>query len=127
MSRPAGSPPQLIRSADAADAPACAAVYAPYVTDTVITFEAVPPEAAEMAARIAAAVREHAWLVLEEDGRVVGYAYGSPYKSRAAYRWACEVSATWRWGGAAAARGAGSTKPCSPNSSGGVTRPRSPA
>lgn len=45
-----------------------------------------------MAERIAAASRSHAWVVLEEEGRVVGYAYGAPFNSRAAYRWACEVS-----------------------------------
>jgi phosphinothricin acetyltransferase len=45
-----------------------------------------------MARRIAAAQRTHAWLVLEDDGRVVGYAYGIPWRPRAAYRWACEVS-----------------------------------
>jgi phosphinothricin acetyltransferase len=45
-----------------------------------------------MARRIAAAQRTHAWLVLEEGGRVVGYAYGIPWRARAAYRWACEVS-----------------------------------
>jgi L-amino acid N-acyltransferase YncA len=78
-----------IRDASAADAQACAAIYAPYVLDTAVTFESEPPSAAEMADRIDAA---HAWLVLEDDGRVVGYAYGGPYKARAAYRWACEVS-----------------------------------
>jgi phosphinothricin acetyltransferase len=45
-----------------------------------------------MAERIAAAAREYAWLVLEEDARVVGYAYGSRFHPRSAYRWACEVS-----------------------------------
>ncbi len=44
-----------VRSASGADGAACAAIYAPYVTDTVITFEKVPPTAAEMAARIATA------------------------------------------------------------------------
>jgi L-amino acid N-acyltransferase YncA len=81
-----------VRDAGTADAAACAAIYAPYVTDTAITFEAVPPGAAEMAERIAAAQRTHAWLVLVEEDRVVGYAYGGPYKARAAYRWSCEVS-----------------------------------
>ena len=38
------------------------------------------------------AVRTHAWVVLENEGRVVGYAYGGPFSSRAAYRWSCEVS-----------------------------------
>jgi L-amino acid N-acyltransferase YncA len=81
-----------IRDANEHDAKACAAIYAPYVTDTAITFEYEPPSAAEMARRIAAAQRTHAWLVLEDDGRVVGYAYAGPYKERAAYRWPCEVS-----------------------------------
>src|SRR5450759_4559462 len=81
-----------IREASERDAEACAAIYAPYVTDTAITFEIDPPPAAEMAERIATATRTHAWVVLEDDGSVVGYAYGGPYKSRAAYRWSCEVS-----------------------------------
>ena len=70
----------------------CAAIYAPYVTDTAISFETVPPGAEEMAERIAAALRSHAWVVLEHEGRVVGYAYGGPFESRAAYRWSCQVS-----------------------------------
>jgi phosphinothricin acetyltransferase len=45
-----------------------------------------------MATRIAAAQRTHAWVVVEDEGRVVGYAYGGPFKSRPAYRWSCEVS-----------------------------------
>ncbi|WP_345606987.1 GNAT family N-acetyltransferase [Pseudonocardia adelaidensis] len=84
-----------VRAATEGDAAACAAIYAPYVTDTAITFELEPPTIEEMAERIAAAERAHAWLVLEDledDGRVVGYAYGGPYKARAAYRWSCEVS-----------------------------------
>ena len=84
----------IIRDAGPADGAACAAIYAPYVTDTVITFEYAPPTAAEMAARIAAAQRGHAWLVLadQDTGRVAGYAYGHEYHARAAYRWSCEVS-----------------------------------
>jgi phosphinothricin acetyltransferase len=82
----------IVRLASARDAAACAAIYAPYVTDTAITFEGEPPSAVEMAARIAAAVRTHAWLVLESAGRVVGYAYGGPFKDRSAYRWSTEVS-----------------------------------
>src|ERR1700682_4882664 len=81
-----------IRTASVKDAAACAAIYAPYVTDTAITFETDPPSPAEMAKRISAASRTHAWLVLENEGRVVGYAYGTPLHTRPAYRWACEVS-----------------------------------
>jgi L-amino acid N-acyltransferase YncA len=81
-----------VRDANEHDAEACAAIYAPYVTDTTVTFEYEPPSAAEMARRIAAAQRAHAWVVLEDDGRVVGYAHAGPYKERAAYRWSSEVS-----------------------------------
>jgi phosphinothricin acetyltransferase len=82
----------LVRDATERDGEVCAAIYARYVTDTVISFETEPPTPAQMAGRITDAVREHAWLVLEDFGQVVGYAYGGPFKARAAYRWACEVS-----------------------------------
>jgi L-amino acid N-acyltransferase YncA len=82
----------IVRPATVADAAACAAIYAPYVNDTAVSFELEAPTAEEMAARIEAAVQSHAWLVLEDAGRVVGYAYGGPMHRRAAYRWSCEVS-----------------------------------
>lgn len=82
----------IIRDATPADAAACAAIYAPYVTDTAISFELEPPSTAEMAARITATQATHAWLVLEHDGEVVGYAYGGAYRARPAYRWSTEVS-----------------------------------
>lgn len=82
----------VVRDATPADASAVAAIYAPYVTDTAITFETEVPTEAEMAHRIATAQAKHAWLVLEIDGRVVGYAYGGVWRGRAAFRWSCEVS-----------------------------------
>jgi phosphinothricin acetyltransferase len=81
-----------VRDASEGDAPACAAIYAPYVRETAVSFESEPPTPAQMAERIAAATRTHAWIVHEDDGRVVGYAYGVPHKERAAYRFSCEVS-----------------------------------
>jgi L-amino acid N-acyltransferase YncA len=82
-----------LRSADAArDGAACAAVYAPYVRDTVISLEETPPDAAEMTARIERIERTHPYLVAEEASRVVGFAYGSVHRERAAYRWAADVS-----------------------------------
>jgi phosphinothricin acetyltransferase len=83
---------RLVRDARAQDAVACAEIYAPYVTGTAISFETEPPTAAELAERIADAAGSHAWLVLEESGRVIGYAYGGPFNPRAAYRWSCTVS-----------------------------------
>ena len=75
----------VLRPASASDAGACAAIYAPYVRDTVITFEVDPPSEAEMAARIETASIRHAWLVMEVEGEVVGYANASPHMARAAY------------------------------------------
>jgi L-amino acid N-acyltransferase YncA len=82
----------LVRDASERDAAACAAIYAPYVTDTAISFETEPPEPDEMARRIESAQRTHAWLVLEDGGRVIAYAYGGQFRTRTAYRWSCEVS-----------------------------------
>ncbi len=80
------------RDATEADAGACAGIYAPFVTGTTVSFELEPPDAAEMARRIVAAQEKHAWVVLEQQGEVVGYAYGGPFKAREAYRFASEVS-----------------------------------
>ena len=82
-----------IRSATVDDAQAIQAIYAPIVTDTVISFEDVPPSVDEMAARIAATLQSHPYLVAERDGRVVGYAYAGSHRSRAAYRRSVDVSA----------------------------------
>ncbi|WP_410565864.1 GNAT family N-acetyltransferase [Amycolatopsis sp. cmx-4-61] len=79
----------MIRAATTQDAAACAALYAPYVTDTVISFETEPPDPTEMARRIAGA---HAWFVLEDHGHIAGYAYATRFAERAAYRWSCETS-----------------------------------
>jgi phosphinothricin acetyltransferase len=82
----------MIRDAEQDDAAACTAIYRPYVLDAAITFETEPPTVAEMARRIEAAARSHAWLVAETNGKVIGYAYAGPFAVRPAYRWSCEVS-----------------------------------
>lgn len=83
----------MVRLADPArDAGACAAIYAPYVRDSVVSFEEVAPSAEDVAARITRTAATHPWLVCERGGRIVGFAYGSPHRERAAYRWTCEVS-----------------------------------
>lgn len=81
-----------IRLAAAEDAAAIAAIYAPYVRDTVITFEVDPPDAAEMQRRIAKVGQRHPWLVAEAQGRVLGYAYAGEHRVRAAYRWNVETA-----------------------------------
>lgn len=80
-----------IRPVTLEDADAIAAIYAPYVTDTAITFELDPPDAAEMRARIERVTPTHPWLVADRDGIVLGYAYGATYRTRAAYRWVAET------------------------------------
>lgn len=83
----------LIRIADPHDGDALAAIYRPAVTDTAISFEVEPPDAAAMRARVEKTLLSLPWVVCESDGAVVGYAYGSPYRDRAAYQWSVEVSA----------------------------------
>ena len=82
----------MVRRARREDAERCREIYAAYVRDTVISLEEEPPSLAEMRERIALSLETHDWLVLDGPDGLVGFAYGSPYRSRAAYRWACEVS-----------------------------------
>ncbi len=82
-----------IRDADPQrDAAACAAIYAPHVAAGPTSFEELPPSVEEMAGRIEHVSTTHPWLVAEEGGEVVGYAYGCRYRERPAYRWAADVS-----------------------------------
>lgn len=82
----------VIRDATALDGAAVARIYAPYVTDSAVTFETEPPDAAEMAARIDRAQEAHAWLVGTVDGRLVGYAYAGAFRGRRAYARTAETS-----------------------------------
>ena len=82
----------LIRSAARGDAKALRAIYAPYVTDTAVTFEYGVPTEAEFARRIKETLEKYPYLVLEEDGAILGYAYAGPFKGRAAYGWAVETT-----------------------------------
>jgi phosphinothricin acetyltransferase len=82
-----------IRLADPArDAEAVAAVYRPYVEDTAISFELEPPTAREMQSRMENTVTALPWLVAEQSGEVVGYAYASRHSERAAYDWSANIS-----------------------------------
>jgi phosphinothricin acetyltransferase len=85
--------PVKIRSADSErDAAACAAIYAPHVEASATSFEAEPPTAVELAERIKRTSATHPWLVAESDDGVVGFAYACEHRTRAAYRWAVDVS-----------------------------------
>lgn len=81
-----------IRVATAADAAALQAIYAPYVAETVTSFETEPPSAEEMAARVARIGAVYPWLVYERDGAVQGYAYAGRHSERAAYDWSVDTT-----------------------------------
>jgi L-amino acid N-acyltransferase YncA len=82
-----------IRHADPArDAAACAAIYAPFVADTAVSFEDQPPSASEFAGRIERLGRTHAFLVAQDGLAVAGFAYAGAHRERAGYRWAADVS-----------------------------------
>jgi phosphinothricin acetyltransferase len=83
----------ILRLAEERDAVAVAAIYAPIVAHTAISFETTPPLPEEMAGRINKTLTHYPWLVCEEAGQVLGYVYASRHKERAAYRWAVDVTA----------------------------------
>ena len=85
-------PPFVIRPAQDDDGAAVAAVYAPYVRDTPVSFEVEPPSGAVMAERIIGTLGTHPWLVAEQQGEVVGFAYAGKHSQRAAYRWTVNVT-----------------------------------
>lgn len=85
--------PLILRDAIPSDAESLLAIYRPFVTDTTVSFEVVPPSVTEFRARIEKALIGWAWLVAEVDGALVGYAYGSQHRAREAYQWSVEVSA----------------------------------
>jgi phosphinothricin acetyltransferase len=83
----------MIRTAIPADATALAAIYNHYIRETVITFEEADITPADMAQRIGKlAAAGLPWLVLEEEGELLGYAYAGPWRERSAYRFASESS-----------------------------------
>lgn len=81
-----------VREARVGDGPAVQAIYAPAVLESVISFEEEVPSAEEMSERIETYGRRYPYLVAERHGRVVGYAYGSRHRDRAAYRWSADVA-----------------------------------
>lgn len=74
------------------DAEAVSAIYRPVVEESHTSFESRAPEVSEMASRMERILRILPWLVADEEGRVVGYAYAAPHRERAAYRWSVDVS-----------------------------------
>lgn len=81
-----------IRIATVKDAEQLLKIYAPYIESTAITFEYEVPSVEEFAGRIKRVLSKYPYLVAEQDGELLGYAYVSSFKERAAYAWAVETS-----------------------------------
>lgn len=81
-----------IRPANLSDAQAIQTIYAPYVEKTAITFEYEVPSVQEFEKRISKTLEKYPYLVAEENGQVLGYAYASTYYARTAYDWTTELS-----------------------------------
>lgn len=84
--------PITLRMASTGDAPVLASIYAPYVRETAISFEYEPPSDREFAGRIAEVLERFPYLVAENNGEIVGYAYAHAYGVRKAFGWAVELS-----------------------------------
>ena len=87
-----------IRVAVSEDGPALAAIYAPYVADTAITFDYEPVSGEEFSRRIRTTLERYPYLIAEQNGKILGYAYASAFKGRAAYDWSVETSVYVRHG-----------------------------
>jgi L-amino acid N-acyltransferase YncA len=81
-----------IRACEGKDTPEICEIYNYYIANTVITFEENPLSLADMSARIEAYTELYPWLVCEVEGVVVGYAYATKWKERAAYKNSLEVT-----------------------------------
>lgn len=82
----------MIRRATLGDAPAIAEIYRPYVQETAYSFEYTPPTPEEMRSRMARVMESLPWLVWEEKGEILGYAYADLPFTRMAFRWCAEPS-----------------------------------
>ena len=81
-----------LRMATKEDAPALLDIYTPYVLETAVTFEIEPPTLEDFTARIERVLERYPYIVAEKDGAILGYAYASAFRPRAAYSHAAETS-----------------------------------
>ena len=82
----------MLRNATVQDVPVMLDIYRPYILDTAITFEYEVPSLEAFTERFRNVTERFPWLVWEENGMVLGYAYASPFKTRAAYQWDADLS-----------------------------------
>lgn len=91
-------PAPTLRLATERDAEGIQAIYAPYVRDTCISFETDPPSVEEIRRRLANVLPRWPWLVCEQGGEILAYAYASEHRVRAAFRWSVDVAVYVREG-----------------------------
>ncbi|MEP7287548.1 MAG: arsinothricin resistance N-acetyltransferase ArsN1 family B [Chloroflexota bacterium] len=84
--------PSMIRLATEDDAEGIQSIYAPIVEHTPISFEYEIPSVAEMRTRVQHKIGHFPWLVLDQDGEILGYVYAGSHSERAAYQWSVDVS-----------------------------------
>lgn len=84
---------KVIRMATPKDTDSILDIYTPFIQNTATSFELEVPTIEKFSNRIATYLSESPWLVCEESHQVIGYAYASPHRGRAAYQWNREVSA----------------------------------
>lgn len=89
--------PANIRLATTEDAKQVQEIYAPYC-DTPISFEIDPPSVEEMRGRLTKVLSQYPWLIFEDDGEVLGYAYAAQHRERAAYCWSVDTTVYVRGG-----------------------------
>ena len=88
----------MIRFAAAKDGAELLEIYAPYVTGTTVSFEYEVPAVEEFRRRVEETSARYPYLVWEEDGALLGYAYAHPYAARPAYQWSAELTVYLRQG-----------------------------
>lgn len=82
----------MIRDAAYRDVPDILEIYTPYILETAYTFEYDVPTLSEFQQRFLSITAQYPWLVWEEDGRILAYAYASPFQPRAAFQWGADLS-----------------------------------
>ncbi len=81
-----------IRAAHSEDAPRLLVIYAYYIEHTAVNFDYAPPSEEEFRAHMEEVMEKYPWLVLEEGGELLGFAYAGPFVRKDAYAWSAEVT-----------------------------------
>lgn len=81
-----------VRIVDAADGEGIAAMYAPFVTESAVSFETIAPSGEEIGRRIQDTIDQYPWLVADDAGTLAGYTYARRWRTRHAYDWCAEVT-----------------------------------